>query len=104
MMDMMKKAQELQSKVNELQEELRNSEIIGTSGGDMVQVTLSGKGEMRDVKIDKSLLSDGDVEIIEDLIVAAHNDAKQKVETISAEKMAEVTSGLPIPPGMKLPF
>ncbi len=104
MMDMMKKAQELQSKVNELQEELRNSEIIGTSGGDMVQVTLSGKGEMRDVKIDKSLLDDGDVEIIEDLIVAAHNDAKQKVETISAEKMAEVTSGLPIPPGMKLPF
>lgn len=101
---MMKKAQELQSKVNDLQEELRNSEIAGSAGGDMVQVILSGKGEMKNVKIDPSLVSDGDVEIIEDLIMAAHNDAKQRVETISAEKMAEVTSGLPLPPGMKLPF
>ncbi len=100
----MKKAQELQSKVNDLQEELRNSEITGSAGGDMVQVILSGKGEMKNVKIDPSLVSDGDVEIIEDLIMAAHNDAKQRVETISAEKMAEVTSGLPLPPGMKLPF
>jgi len=104
MMDMMKKAQELQAKVSELQEELRNSEITGTAGGDMVEVTLSGKGEMKNLNIDPSLISDGDVEIIEDLVLAAHNDAKQKVETISAEKMAEVTSGLPIPPGMKLPF
>jgi hypothetical protein len=104
MMDMMKKAQEMQAKVNELQEELRNTEIVGSAGGDMVEITLTGKGEMRGVKIDASLVSDGDVEIIEDLILAAHNDAKQKVETISAEKMAEVTSGLPIPPGMKLPF
>jgi len=103
-MDMMKKAQELQAKVNDLQEELRNTEIAGSAGGDMVVVTLSGKGEMRGIKIDKSLIVDGDVEIIEDLIMAAHNDAKSKVEAHSAEKMAEVTSGLPIPAGMKLPF
>jgi len=103
-MDMMKKAQELQAKVNDLQEELRKVEIAGSAGGDMVAVTLSGKGEMRGIKIDKSLIADGDVEIIEDLIMAAHNDAKSKVEAHSAEKMAEVTSGLPIPAGMKLPF
>ena len=103
-MGMMKKAQELQAKMGEMQEELQNAEVVGTSGGDMVTVTLNGKGDMRSVKIDPSLVTDGDVEIIEDLVMAAHADARGKAEAMSAEKMSEATAGLPIPPGMKLPF
>lgn len=104
LMGMMKKAQEMQAKMGQMQEELQQVEVIGTSGGDMVSVTLNGKGDMRSVKIDPSLLADGDGEIIEDLIIAAHADARGKVEAISSEKMAEATAGLPIPPGMKMPF
>lgn len=104
LMGMMKKAQELQEKAGQMQEELQNAEVIGVSGGDMVSVTLSGKGDMRGLKIDPSLIADGDVEIIEDLIMAAHGDARSKVEAMSAEKMQEMTAGMPLPPGMKLPF
>ena len=104
MMDMMKKAQEMQAKMGQMQEELAKAEIVGSAGGDLVEVTLSGKGDMRGLKIDTSLIKDGDVEIIEDLIMAAHGDAKRRVEEASKEKMSEMTAGLPLPPGMKLPF
>ena len=76
----------------------------GTAGGGMVTVTLTGKGVLQAVKIDPSMFKEDDVEILEDLIIAAHNDAKGKIEAIVAEKTQEMTAGLPIPPGMKLPF
>lgn len=104
LMGMMKKAQELQEKMGRMQEELQNAEVSGSAGAGMVSVTLTGKGDMRGIKIDPSLVSDGDVEIIEDLIVAAHTDAKAKAEAMMAEKMQEATEGMPLPPGMKLPF
>ncbi|AVX05604.1 nucleoid-associated protein [Maritalea myrionectae] len=104
MMGMMKKAQEMQARMGEMQAELEALEVVGTAGGDAVQVTLTGKGEMRGVKIDPSLLKPDEAEIVEDLIIAAHADAKQKSEEMAQEKMKEVTAGLPIPPGMKMPF
>lgn len=104
LMGMMQKAQEMQSKMGEMQEELQQAEVIGNAGGDMVSVTLSGKGDMKGVKIDPSLLADGDVEIIEDLLMAAHADARAKAETMMADKMKDMTAGMPLPPGMKLPF
>ena len=104
LMNMMKQAKEMQAKFQAMQEEVAMLEASGTSGGGMVTVTLSGKGDMRGVKIDPSLLSGEEAEILEDLIVAAHNDAKGKIEQLMAEKTQELTAGLPIPPGMKLPF
>jgi len=99
---MMKQAQELQSKMAELQAELEAMEVEGTSGGGLVKVTLTGKGAMARVSIDASLIKPDEAEILEDLIVAAHNDAKQKAEKTMAEKMQALTSGLPLPPGLKL--
>ena len=101
---MMKKAQELQSKMAEFQENLGNLVVEGKSGGGLVTVRLSGKGELKGVKIDPSLFREDDVEVLEDLIVAAHADAKQRVEAEANAKMQELTAGLPLPPGMKLPF
>lgn len=103
-MGLMKQAQEMQSKVQAMQEELADLEAEGTAAGGMVKVTLNGKGQMRGIKIDPSMFKEEEVEILEDLLMAAHNQAKVKVEDITAEKTAELTSGLPIPPGMKLPF
>jgi len=103
-MGMMKKAQEMQAKVGEMQAELEATEVQGTAGAGMVTVTLTGKGDMRGVKIDPSLLKEEEAEILEDLIIAAHSDARAKAESLSQEKMQEMTAGLPIPPGMKLPF
>ena len=100
LMGMMKKAQELQSKMAEMQAELEDLEVEGSSGAGMVTVKLNGKGAMRGLTIDPSLIKAEEAEILEDLIVAAHNDAKQKVETAMQEKMKEVTGGLPLPPGM----
>ena len=104
LMNMMKQAKEMQAKFQAMQEEVATLEASGTSGGGMVTVTLSGKGDMRGVRIDPSLLNGEETEILEDLIVAAHNDAKGKIEQLMAEKTQELTAGLPIPPGMKLPF
>ena len=104
LMNMMKQAKEMQAKFQAMQEEVAMLEASGTSGGGMVTVTLSGKGDMRGVRIDPSLLNGEEAEILEDLIVAAHNDAKGKIEQLMAEKTQELTAGLPIPPGMKLPF
>ena len=102
-MGMMKAAQEMQAKMQGLQQQIAEMTVEGRSGGGMVTVTLTGKGEMRGIKIDPSLVSD-DVSVLEDLIIAAHNDAKGKADTAANAKMQELTAGLPLPPGMKLPF
>ena len=101
---MMKQAQELQAKMAKLQEQLARIEVTGASAGGMVQVTLNGKAEARKVVIDPSLVEGGEAEVLEDLIVAAFNDAKAKVEAQMAEKMAELTGGMQLPPGLTLPF
>ena len=101
---MMKQAQEMQAKMAEMQEQLAEIEVTGASGGGMIRVTLNGKGEMRKVEIDPALVTSGEVEVLEDLIVAATNDAKVKVEVQAAQKMSELTGGLNLPPGFKLPF
>jgi hypothetical protein len=99
---LMKQAAELKSKMEAMQAELDQIDVAGSSGGGMVTVNLSGKGEMKGVKIDASLLKPQDKEVIEDLIVAAHADARRKAEVVLQEKMKNVTGGLPLPPGLKL--
>ena len=101
-MGMMKQAAQLQSKMQELQAELDRMEIEGTAGGGMVTVTLTGKGDLKGVKLDDSLIKPGEKEILEDLLVAAHADAKRKSEAVLQDKMKALTGGLPLPPGMKL--
>ena len=101
---MMKQAQQMQERMAELQARLDQVEMAGQSGGGMVQVTLTGKGELRKLKIDKSLVDPAETEVLEDLIVAAFNDAKARVESHVAEEMGKLTGGLKLPPGMKLPF
>lgn len=104
LMGLMSKAKEMQAKMQAMQEEMATLTADGQSGGGLVTVTLSGQGHMAGVKIDPSLFKEEDVEILEDLIVAAHNEAKAKVEQMMAEKTKALTAGLPIPPGMKFPF
>ena len=101
-MGMMKQAAELKSKMEAMQAELDQMEVEGTSGGGLVTVKLSGKGEVKGVKIDDTLMQPAEKEILEDLIVAAHADARRKAETLLQEKMQSVAGGLPLPPGMKL--
>ena len=101
---MMKKAEELQRNMQAMQDELGQAVVEGSSGGGLVVVTLSGKGAMKGLRIDPALFKEDDVEVLEDLIVTAHNEAKQKAEEMMQKKMAEATAGLPLPPGMKLPF
>jgi nucleoid-associated protein EbfC len=103
-MGMMKNLQGMQAKMQEFQENVGNLLVEGRSGGGLVTVTMSGKGELRGLKIDPPLFKEDSVEILEDLLVAAHADAKQKAEAEVQAKMAEMTSGLPLPPGMKFPF
>jgi hypothetical protein len=98
--DMMKQAQQLQSKLADTQAELENAEVEGSSGAGLVKVTLSGKGNMKSLHVDPSLMKPDEAEILEDLIVAAFNDGKVKVEAMVAERMKELTGGLPLPPGM----
>jgi DNA-binding YbaB/EbfC family protein len=100
MMDMMKQAQQLQSKMQEMHAELEQLEIEGDAGAGMVRIVLNGRGDVRRVSIDPSLLKPEDAEIIEDLIVAAFGDAKRKSQELMQEKMKQVTGGLPLPPGM----
>jgi nucleoid-associated protein EbfC len=102
-MGMMKAAQEMKGKMEAFQQSLSDLRVEGRSGGGMVTVTLSGKGDMVGLKVDPSLVSD-DVTVLEDLIVAAHADAKGKVEYETNARMQEVTAGLPLPPGLKFPF
>lgn len=100
--DLMKQAAELKSKMEAMQGELDRLEIEGAAGGGLVSVTLSGKGDLRNARVDDSLLKPDQKEIVEDLLVAAHADAKRKLETTLTERMQALTGGLPLPPGMKL--
>jgi len=101
----MKQVQQLQARAEEVQAKLAATEISGTAGGGAVTVTLTGKGEMRRVKIDPAAMcGPGDLEIVEDLIVAAFNDARTKVEAYAQQEMGKLTAGLPLPPGFKLPI
>ena len=101
-MGMMKQAQQLQAKMAEMQQQLEQTEIEGSAGGGLVSVTLDGKGGLKEVKIDDSLMKPDEREIVEDLLVAAHADARARLEDVMQERMKEVTGGLPLPPGMKL--
>jgi DNA-binding YbaB/EbfC family protein len=101
---MMKQAQQMQAKMAEMQKKLESHEVTGASGGGMVQVTVNGKGEARRVKIDPKLVDPDEAEILEDLVVAAINDAKAKVDAHIAEEMARVAGGLNLPPGVSPPF
>ena len=102
--DMMKQVQAMQSRMAEMQAKLEQASVTGQSGGGLVKLTMSGKGVMTALSIDPSLLKPEEKEILEDLILAAHSDAKAKSETMMAEEMKSVTGGLPLPPGFKLPF
>ncbi len=101
---MMKQVQEMQARMQRMQEELAQTTVMGVAGGGMVSVTVTGKGETKDVEIDASLLKPEEKEILEDLLVAACNDARVKMEELMAEKMKEATGDLPLPPGMNLPM
>ena len=100
---MMKQAAQLQTKMQELQAELDTIEVEGVAGGGMVSVKLSAKGDLKGVKVDDSLMKPGEKEILEDLLVAAHADARRKAEAVMQEKMKALTGGLPLPPGLSLP-
>jgi len=102
--NMMKQAQQMQSKMAELQTRLGEMQITGISGGGVIQATLNGKFELSRIKIDNSVVDPNDVEVLEDLILAAFNDAKTKVEATVQEEMSKLTGGLGLPPGFKLPF
>lgn len=102
LMGMMKKAQELQTRMQEMQAELETLDVEGRSGGGLVGVTLNGKGVLKSLSIDDSLMKAEEKEILEDLIVAAHADAKTKLETEMAERMKSLTGGMALPPGFSL--
>lgn len=104
MSQMLKQAQQMQERMQAMQAELERMEVTGTAGGGLVSVTLNGKGVLTGVTIDPSLLQPGEGEVVEDLIKAAHSDARTKVDQKSAEEMAKLTGGLQLPPGFKLPF
>jgi nucleoid-associated protein EbfC len=101
---MLQQAQEMQAKMEEMQLALEAMEVEGVAGGGLVRVTLNGKGELKSLDIDPSLFSSEDKEVVEDLIVAAHGEAKAKAEQKIKDEMAQMTGGLDLPPGMKLPF
>jgi nucleoid-associated protein EbfC len=100
----MKQAQQMQERMQEMQSRLETLEISGESGAGLVRVTLNGKGEMKGVKIDPKLADPADMEMLEDLIVAAHRDAKGKIDAQTTAEMQKITGGMQLPPGMKLPF
>jgi DNA-binding YbaB/EbfC family protein len=101
---LMKQASQMQSKMAEMQAVLEAAEVEGASGAGMVLVRLNGKGDLKGLTLDPKLLDPSDAETLQDLIVAAHADARRKIETLMAEEMQKVTGGLPLPAGMKLPF
>lgn len=102
--NLMKQAQEMQAKMEKAQAELENIEVEGAAGAGMVKVTMNARGDFRGIKLDPSIVNADEVEILEDLILAACNDARDKAAVKSSEEMKNVASGLPIPPGMNLPF
>ncbi len=101
---LMKQAQQMQSKMEEMQARLQTMELTGEAGAGMVRVTLNGKGELRGIKLDPKIVDPQDPEVLEDLIMAAHRDAKTKLDTAMASEMQKVTGGLNLPAGFKLPF
>ena len=101
-MGLMKQAQAMQQKLQDAQAELENVEVEGSSGGGVVTVKVSGKGQLKAISIDASLMNPDEKEILEDLIVAAMNDARGKADRAAQERMESLTKGLPIPPGLKL--
>lgn len=102
--EMMKQVQAMQSRMADVQAKLDAATVTGRSGGGLVSVTLNGKGAMTALAIDASLLKTEEKQIVEDLVIAAHAEAKRKVEAMLAEEMKSVTGGLPLPPGLQLPF
>jgi nucleoid-associated protein EbfC len=102
--NMMKQAREMQAKMAEAEKKIDALEVEGSSGGGMVRVTLNGKGVIKRVKIDPSVVAPDDVEMLEDLVVAAYNEGKKKADEESQKEMSKVTGGLKLPPGMGLPF
>ena len=102
--NMLKQAQEMQAKMQEMQAKLDSAEVTGSAGGGMVSATLNGKGVMRQIKIDPKIVNASEVEMLEDLVLAAVNDARAKVDSHIKEEMAKVTGGMQLPAGMKLPF
>ena len=102
--DIMKQVSSMQSRMGDMQAKLESLVVTGQSGGGLVQVTMNGKAALQSVTIDPSLMKVEEREILEDLLVAAHADAKSKVEAAAAEEMKSVTGGMQLPPGMKLPF
>lgn len=102
--NLMKQAQQMQTRMAEMQGKMEQMEVSGASGGGMVQVQINGKGELRRLKIDPSIVDPNDVEVLEDLIVAAFNDAKSRAEAAMQGEMQKLTGGLNLPPGLKLPF
>lgn len=101
---MMKQVQDMQEKMQSMQDQLQEVEVEGSSGAGMVRVTLNAKGVMRGIKIDRAIVDPDDIEVLEDLIMAAVNDARGKADARMAEEMQKLTGGLPLPPGFKLPF
>ncbi|MBL8709823.1 MAG: YbaB/EbfC family nucleoid-associated protein [Rhodospirillaceae bacterium] len=101
---MMKQAQQMQSKMAEMQAALDQAEVTGQSGGGMVSIVMTAKGEPKRVKIDPALVNPAEVEVLEDLIAAALRDARAKADAYAAEEMAKITGGMALPPGFKLPF
>jgi DNA-binding YbaB/EbfC family protein len=102
--NLLKQASQMQAKMTEMQAKLEAATMEGQSGAGMVRVTLSGKGDLKGVVIDPKLADPAEMEMLQDLLVAAHADAKRKMDAAMAEEMAAVTGGLQLPPGMKLPF
>ncbi|WP_284944373.1 YbaB/EbfC family nucleoid-associated protein [Acidisoma cladoniae] len=101
---LMKQASQMQQKMADMQSTLESVEVEGQAGAGMVTIVLSGKGEMKRVKVDPKLADPAEMEMLEDLLIAAHADAKRKVEAMAAEEMQKVTGGMQLPAGMKLPF
>lgn len=101
---LMKQASQMQSKMEEMQARLQTIELVGEAGAGMVRVTMNGKGELRGIKIDPKIVDPADSEVLEDLIMAAHRDAKAKIDAAMAAEMQQVTGGLNLPAGFKLPF
>jgi nucleoid-associated protein EbfC len=101
---LMKQAQQMQEKMQEVQSRLESMEVHGEAGAGLVSVTMNGKGDLRQVRIDPKVIDPGDAEMLQDLIVAAHANARQKVEAAAAAEMQKVAGGMQLPPGMKLPF
>ena len=102
--DIMKQVQSMQARMGDMQKKLEGLSVVGQSGGGLVKVTMNGKGSVQGITIDPSLMKDGEREMLEDLLVAAHADAKAKSEALAAEEVKALTGGLPLPPGFNLPF